>query len=202
MIYLTSDLHIGHLNCLKLMPTRPWATIDEMNDALIDNYNRVVQPTDTVIILGDLIMGKKFENVPRFLPLLQGYKRLVVGNHDFLPSECSVSKLNNMERLYENNGIQKIYYGTIRLSTITGDSKHDNIFLSHFPTESTNDPRDNEYERRYVELMPVIKEDEFLLHGHTHAAEHLTSQNIYHVGIDATIHNYSPVSLDLILSRL
>lgn len=38
MIWFTSDTHFGHENVLKLTD-RPWETIWQMNDAIVDNIN-------------------------------------------------------------------------------------------------------------------------------------------------------------------
>lgn len=38
MIWFTSDTHFGHENVLKFTD-RPWETIWQMNDAIVDNSN-------------------------------------------------------------------------------------------------------------------------------------------------------------------
>ena len=53
MVFFTADLHIGHANIIKLNK-RPFKTIEEMDNALIDNWNAKVTPNDTVYILGDV----------------------------------------------------------------------------------------------------------------------------------------------------
>jgi calcineurin-like phosphoesterase family protein len=55
-----------------------------MNKALISNWNQVVQPEDTVYVLGDFMMGSNPELARSFLDQLQGHKHLVLGNHDRL----------------------------------------------------------------------------------------------------------------------
>ena len=53
MIYFTADTHFGHINVIKLC-NRPFATIDEMNEKMIENWNAKVTNGDTIYILGDL----------------------------------------------------------------------------------------------------------------------------------------------------
>ena len=80
MVYFTADLHIGHANILK-HTNRPFASVDEMNKAICDNWNRRVNRNDTVFILGDFF----FRNtVPanEYLQRLKGKKHLIIGNHD------------------------------------------------------------------------------------------------------------------------
>jgi len=48
----TADLHLGHANIIRHC-SRPFANVDEMDRTLIDNWNEVVQPSDTVWMLGD-----------------------------------------------------------------------------------------------------------------------------------------------------
>lgn len=80
MIYYTSDLHLGHTNIIK-MCHRPFANVDEMNAALITNWNVRVTNSDTVYICGDL-MFRSATDPELFLRQLRGKKHLVVGNHD------------------------------------------------------------------------------------------------------------------------
>lgn len=80
MIYFTSDLHLGHANIVKLCD-RPFSGVEEMDEALIANWNGRVTNGDDVYIAGDLIFRN---DVPaeRYLERLKGRKHLVVGNHD------------------------------------------------------------------------------------------------------------------------
>lgn len=45
MIWFTSDTHFGHENVLKFTD-RPWETIWQMNDAIVDNINGRVAVDD------------------------------------------------------------------------------------------------------------------------------------------------------------
>lgn len=52
MIWFTSDTHFGHENVLKFTD-RPWETIWQMNDAIVDSINGRVAVNDELYILGD-----------------------------------------------------------------------------------------------------------------------------------------------------
>lgn len=80
-VFVTSDPHIGHENILKYCPSRPWKTIGEMNQAIVVNWNSVVGPRDTVLVLGDFCLGEKKNSFP-FLQQLNGEIHLYSGNHD------------------------------------------------------------------------------------------------------------------------
>lgn len=80
MYYYTSDLHLGHENVIS-MCKRPFATVEEMDEVLINNWNSVVRNEDTVFILGDLIY-KNARPPEYYLERLNGKKYLILGNHD------------------------------------------------------------------------------------------------------------------------
>ena len=56
MIWFTSDTHFGHENIIKYCD-RPFASVEEMDEALIARWNEVVCPSDTVWHLGDFTLG-------------------------------------------------------------------------------------------------------------------------------------------------
>ena len=79
MIFFTSDLHLGHENCIRLC-NRPFSSIEEMDETLIENWNHKVTGKDTVYILGDLIYRSQ-KPPEEYLRRLQGKKHLILGNH-------------------------------------------------------------------------------------------------------------------------
>lgn len=89
-IFVTSDTHFGHKNIIKY-EDRPFTDTEEMDEALIDNWNSVVKPTDLIIHVGDLTFhgAKKAEEL---MKRLNGRKILVKGNHDYF----SKTKYANM----------------------------------------------------------------------------------------------------------
>ena len=53
MYFVTSDQHFNHTNALRLMAdTRPFESVQEMNETLIDNWNAVVGEDDITFVLG------------------------------------------------------------------------------------------------------------------------------------------------------
>ena len=79
-IFYISDWHYGHANCIHF-DNRPFKNVEEMNEALISNWNSVVSPGDTVYVLGDMFWSKTTEAID-VLDKLHGQKVLVQGNHD------------------------------------------------------------------------------------------------------------------------
>lgn len=78
--FFTSDLHFGHANVIKYS-LRPFADVDAMNAALVNNWNAVVGAGDRVYILGDLSFLPQSMLV-YYLGAMNGRKVLVYGNHD------------------------------------------------------------------------------------------------------------------------
>jgi len=79
-VFATSDTHFNHDNVIAYSK-RPYASVGAMNEALIANWNAVVQPGDVVLHMGDVAMGDK-TLLPKILSRLNGDIYLVAGNHD------------------------------------------------------------------------------------------------------------------------
>lgn len=82
-IWFTSDTHFGHNNIIGYC--RPqFSSLDEMEAHIIDLWNSSVRAEDLVYHLGDFAW--KTEDAKRVRPQLNGTIRLIVGNHDDIPS--------------------------------------------------------------------------------------------------------------------
>lgn len=79
-VYLISDLHLDHANIIDYCD-RPFDTLDEMNETLIDNWNRVVEPDDLVYFGGDLAMAEE-STALMWADQLDGNFIFLDGNHD------------------------------------------------------------------------------------------------------------------------
>ena len=81
MIYFTADMHLGHHNIITLQD-RPFEDVDEMDRAIITNYNAIVNRDDTVYVLGDICHHIKVDVANAMIRQLKGKKYLIRGNHD------------------------------------------------------------------------------------------------------------------------
>jgi calcineurin-like phosphoesterase family protein len=82
--FLVSDTHFGHAKICTFLrddgtPVRPWDDYQEMEDALVENWNSVVKDGDRVYHLGDVAIAR---SGLRVLEKLKGRKVLIRGNHD------------------------------------------------------------------------------------------------------------------------
>lgn len=78
--FFTSDQHYGHKNICKFAE-RPFSSVEEMNESLIQNHNSVVGHNDTVWFLGDFAFMDA-NKMQAILYRLNGQKHLIYGNHD------------------------------------------------------------------------------------------------------------------------
>lgn len=81
----TSDSHFDHANFLKFVDDkgnkiRPFETVEEMNETMIERWNSVVKPFDKVYHLGDVTF--RVGKLAAIMCRLNGHKRLLLGNHD------------------------------------------------------------------------------------------------------------------------
>jgi len=82
MIYITADPHYGHKNIIRPdYCNRPWDTIQEHDDGLIQNWNARVTNRDTVFLVGDFSWRRTTETL-EILERLNGNIALIRGNHD------------------------------------------------------------------------------------------------------------------------
>ena len=113
MIFYTADLHFLYE---PLLSSRPFATVEEMDETLIRNWNETVSPEDTVYLVGDI--GYNEGQVPyQLLSRLTGHKHLIRGNHD--------TGFENAPKLFD-------YFETVTdFNEIDDGETH--ILLCHYP---------------------------------------------------------------------
>lgn len=80
--FVTSDLHFHHKNILKFCnESRPYSTVEAMNEGLIEHWNSIIGEDDVVLHLGDFSFKGK-EATEYILSRLNGNIVFVLGNHD------------------------------------------------------------------------------------------------------------------------
>lgn len=100
-LFFTSDLHFGHKNVIKYC-NRPYQHTFEMETALVANWNSVVSPEDTVIVVGDVFFcGSQLAVM--IMKRLNGYKILVKGNHD---KSLEKMKSFGFDEVYEKHEVE------------------------------------------------------------------------------------------------
>lgn len=109
MIYFTADTHFNHSGILKhCSGSRPWKTVREMNEGLIERWNAaVLNENDEVWVLGDFAFTHAQETPAGVIfHRLRGRKSLVIGNHDERNPQVLKLPWERQERLvtFRQNG--------------------------------------------------------------------------------------------------
>ena len=171
MVYLTSDLHFCHDKDF-VWKERGFNSIDEMNEAIIANWNATVTEEDIVYILGDLVLNDLEKGLECINRLRAKRIYCLTGNHD------TATKLNAYCKY------TKIY--PIGYTTVIKQGKK-SFYLSHYPTMTGNGAEQH---------AP------WCLHGHTHSKDKFEffDYRCYNCGLDA--HNNTPVRLDKIIKDI
>ena len=110
-IYTISDLHLSFGSNKPMNIFRGW---ENHTERLFANWNRLVNPNDTVVLPGDFSWGLKLEDTLedfKFLNKLNGKKILLKGNHDLWWS--TVKKLNEFLTENEIKNIEILFNNTI-----------------------------------------------------------------------------------------
>jgi len=183
VIYFSSDHHFYHANVIRFCD-RPYKDVEEMNEALVKNWNAVVKPEDTVYYLGDFSMALR--PVELYTKRLNGRKILIAGNHDWCfpghKKSKTQEKAANVQQKYLTEGWDHI----LVCDNITiGDEV---VSMSHFPWKG--DSTDTRFDDWRLE-----DDGGWLLCGHVHEKWQRKNKMI-NVGVD--VWDYKPVSIETI----
>jgi calcineurin-like phosphoesterase family protein len=77
--FFSSDSHHGHKNVIKY-DGRPFNSVEEMDNTIIENHNSVIHKDDDWYFDGDFSFNKK--RTEGYLLRLNGNKFFIKGNHD------------------------------------------------------------------------------------------------------------------------
>lgn len=107
--FLISDTHFNHNNIINFKredgaPLRDFSSVEEMNEVLIENWNRVVGTDDKVYHLGDVAF-KNAHSIDSIFPRLNGRKVLIKGNHDVLKPSTYLKHFYDIRACHQLDGI-------------------------------------------------------------------------------------------------
>jgi calcineurin-like phosphoesterase family protein len=163
--WFTSDTHFGHTNIIKYCK-RPFANADEMDEALIENWNGRVNYDDVVWHIGDFSFSRDVEAIRKLSFKLNGKINLILGNHDHT--------ISNKRAALKPHAFNTIYdqFHEVKVNGV-------NITLCHYALRVWNKSHHGAWH----------------LYGHSHGTlEDLNDSLSFDCGVDS--HNYSPVSFD------
>ena len=167
MIWLSSDLHLSHDRAFIYEP-RGFVSVEDMNTAIVERFNSVVEPEDELFILGDLMLGEYDEKNLSLIQSLNGKKTIIAGNHD----------------TPRRRGLYETVLGIAPLDALYKKMNGYHCYLSHYPTITSNLEKES------------LKQCTINFFGHTHQQDNFYKDipYLYHVGVDS--HDCYPVSID------
>lgn len=168
-IFFTSDTHFCHDKEFLYHP-RGFSNVKDMNEALVEEWNKMVKPEDEVYHLGDLALND-IDMAIHYINQLNGTIQWITGNHD---TRNKIDKImEECPHVWEIGWAWQMRYGKLHL------------YLSHYPTLTAN------FDQKHFSNHVIN------FHGHTHQQKNwinLTNPFTYHVGVDS--HNCKPVHID------
>ena len=168
-IWLTSDSHFSH-NREFLYGPRGFKNIEEHDEVIIQNWNSLIKPDDIVYHLGDVMLNDDEHG----LKCLQRLR----GNHDSENRLLKYAECWNVESVGD-------------WATVIKSGKQ-SIYLSHFPTITSNFDVDKPLKARMINAC-----------GHSHIKDPFADWNkglIFHCELDTN--NCKPWNLEDILKMI
>ncbi len=121
-VFFTADTHFGHNGIIRYA-TRPFASIEEMDEHLVAKWNARVRPADTVFHLGDFALGT-LERTREYFGRLRGQKHLILGNHDRASEMHDVGWLSVQH--YLRRSVDKTTFCMFHYPMLTWERRHRN----------------------------------------------------------------------------
>lgn len=185
MNYYIADTHFDHKNIIAF-DNRPFFTLTEMNNTLIENWNNKVSKTDTVFILGDFCWSKEDRWI-EILSQLQGSKILIQGNHDLKQMSATLKHKFQDIAAYKE---------------ITDNGRK--VIMSHYPIPFYKSDYNNKVYHLYGHVHNTV-EEKYLQELKQQILKTDIRETGRHTGqyfnCWCGFYNYTPVSLDEILDK-
>jgi calcineurin-like phosphoesterase family protein len=189
-LFFFSDPHYNHSNICRSTTnwtnaerlTRDFKSLEDMNDALVNNINEVVGENDVVFCLGDWSFGG-FESIKEFRDrIICKNIHLVLGNHD----EKIAKNKENIQSIFSS--VNHYIHLDLRRPSDRGKGLVDKytFALMHFPIASWDGMNNG-----------VIH-----LFGHVHLPPHQRVGNGKSLDVGVDGNNMMPISLDEVLTLM
>lgn len=176
-IFFTSDTHFGSKRTLQLSK-RPFKTVEEMDNSIINNWNNIINKDDIIYHLGD------FGNYD-IVKQLNGKIILIIGNYEEKDIQNIYKRKDDFKAVMKNRGFHNVEFPIFSKWFSVQDevykSKYINLYMVHEPLHIKDQ---------------LIYDNSFNLFGHIHEKQMVKKYGL-NVGIDS--HNFYPIDLSTIL---
>lgn len=188
-MWVISDTHFGHKNFLSFLDDdgnriRPFDSVDELDELMVERWNDVVKPQDKVYHLGDVFFGDK-DHFNKLWARLNGKKRLIVGNHDDIRYLSGKNPIND-----------QWYFEKVDLWRVWRDER---MLFSHIPLNPDNTwlflaPDESEEGDCGPARVPMLN-----VHGHIH--QNASPEGAY-LNVSVEVTDYRPVNVETIVDKV
>ena len=176
-LFFTSDTHFCHANIIKFC-NRPFKDVMEMNETLIDNWNKTIGPNDVVYHLGDFCFAGSAA-WHSLLGQLNGRIHLILGNHDE----------KNIRQGYMQNFESVEYQSKLFIEGY-------NVYLNHYPYLCYPG-----YKPYTIQLFGHIHSSPYKFDGmDAQTAKSQLRPSQYDVGVDWN--NFTPINWNFIKEKI
>lgn len=164
--FFTSDEHYGHKNMIKFL-NRPFSSVEEMTEVMIEKHNKKVNKGDLTFHLGDIFWPTQWtvEQSLAVMKRLNGQHILIWGNHDQLTKNSGELR----SKFAKTCDLYKVKYGS---------PKTPKIVLCHYS----------------MRIWDGSHRGDWHLYGHSHGQDEPGLGLSFDIGVDC--HNFEPLSLD------
>jgi len=180
--YIYADPHFGH-DAIISHTGRPFKNVEEMNNTIINNINKVVKDDDVLYCLGDFCFNMSKPEATYILSRINCKRKILIkGNHDLDPN----------------------YMMNIGFSTCLQEAKiliaKEMVTLNHYPYKfkwykSVWNWLRGQYKKDYVHYRRPKDYGGFLVAGHTHSNVK-TKGRTFNACLEAN--KYTPIPLQAI----
>jgi len=165
-----------------------------MDDALVQNWNEVVQPEDSIRVLGDFGLSN-VEHLHRIIAQLNGHKHIMLGNHD------------RGKRFYERAGFRGVEsrgsllvfeaesLNKMGMYDLVEGVSHLTVVLTHVKLSLDTIEQCRDMWHRYGEPLPTVLN----IHGHSHNSGEEMHGRWACISVENT--NYRPVTMRSVIER-
>jgi calcineurin-like phosphoesterase family protein len=162
-IFFASDYHFGHENTFKLFkkadgsPLRPFSSLREMHEVIVDNHNSVVKKGDKIYMVGDIAFDEK---MLRILDDMNGEKVLIKGNHDKFKPQRYLQYFKDIRGSHQFDGVI-ITHIPIHPDSLGrwGKNIHGHLHANRVQSEGKDDQRYYNVSVENIAFTPISLED-------------------------------------------
>lgn len=194
-IFYIADTHFGHANIIRF-DERPFSSVEQMEETIINNWNGVVTNQDDVYILGDFCWSKDESEWLRLLHRLNGKKCLIKGNHDLRQySQKLKNDLHDIKEYKEikdgDKSIMLCHYPILFYRSSYDDKKW--MFCGH----THNRTEEEKWRQDFVKQIVTYRKNDISDHGEP---SYFNRGHIVNVGCMMDYMGFTPRTADELIA--